>query len=70
MTSKIRYVGCSSTGALVFYVADDGTWDGTAEDAVRLPIVDVGRDLVTDEEDMSREEIVEAFARKGIKAEW
>ena len=70
MKSKIRYVGCSSTGALVSYVADDGTWNGSEEDAMRLPIVEVGRDLCTDEEDMSREEIIEAFARKGIKAEW
>ena len=67
---KIKYLGCSSTGATVSYVADDGTWNGTEEDALRLPIVDVGRDLNTNEEDMSKEEIKKAFRSKGVNAEW
>lgn len=68
--NKIKFGWCSAAGALISYVADDGTWDGTAAGADRLPVVEVGRDLETNEEDMTAEEVVEAFARKGVEAEW
>lgn len=68
--SIIKYVGCSSTGALITYVADDGTWDGSDEDADRLPTVEVGRDFGANKEDMTHEEIVTEFKKRGIDAVW
>ena len=49
------------SGSLTVYITDDGTWDGTIEDAARFPQVEVGSNP-DGSEDMSPEEIAEKFS--------
>ena len=49
------------SGSLTVYINDDGTWDGTVEDAARFPQVEV-EELPDGSEDMSPEEIAEKFS--------
>ena len=65
--NKIVYAYASC--GVVTYIANDGTWDGTVEDAARFPEVEVGYDTYG-HEDMSHEEIVAAFKARGIDAEF
>lgn len=58
--NEIRRAYTTSAGGLVIYIMDDGSWNGTAEDADRFPQVEVGFDA-DGTEDMTFDEIARAF---------
>lgn len=62
--NEIKRAYTTSAGGIVVYIMDDGSWDGTEDDAVRFPQVEVGFNA-DGTEDMTLDEIKRAFEMRG-----